>query len=74
MKECGITRLCSHLAHTSLLVCCLIFFLLSRKDKQTNKTKTKAISGVVKEVEWLRMSMEQSLSMVGQQQQSKKET
>lgn len=50
MKECGITRLCSRLAHTRLLVCCLIFFLLSRKGKQTNKTKTKAIGGVAREV------------------------
>lgn len=50
MKAGSIARLCSRLSHTRLLVCCLIFLLLSTKGKQTNKTqtKTKAIDGVAK--------------------------
>ena len=49
MKERSITRLCSRLAHTRLLVGCLIFFYCQEKVNKQNKTKTKATRAVAKE-------------------------
>lgn len=52
MKECGIARLCSRLAHPRLLVCCLGFFFFlycQEKVNKQNKTKTKETSAVSKD-------------------------